>query len=38
MDYKENNVGQAETISEELERESRRYSHGFTEEDEARDR
>ena len=42
MDYKENdfakNEGQAEKISEELERESRRYSYGFTEEDEARER
>ena len=31
-------VGQAESISEEIERESRRYSYGFTEEDEARKR
>ena len=37
MNYKENdfaqNEGQAEKISEELERESRRYSHGFSEEE-----
>ena len=37
MEYKENDlvldVGQAESISEEIERESRRYSYGFTEED-----
>ena len=32
------NEGQAEKISEELERESRRYSHGFSEEEEARER
>lgn len=42
MDYKENgfaqNEGQTEKISEELERESRRYSHGFSEEEEARER
>ena len=42
MEYKENDlvldVGQAESISEEIERESRRYSYGFTEEDEARER
>lgn len=42
MEYKENDlvldVGQAEKISEELERESRRYSHGFSEEEEARER
>ena len=42
MNYKENdfakNEGQAEKISEELERESRRYSQGFSEEEEARER
>lgn len=42
MNYKGNgfaqNEGQAEKISEELERESRRYSHGFSEEEEARER
>lgn len=42
MEYRDNNftenTGQAELISEELERESRRYSHGFSEEDEARER
>ena len=42
IDYKENdfaqNEEQAEKISEELERESRRYSHGFSEEEEARER
>lgn len=42
MEYRDNNfnesAGQAELISEELERESRRYSHGFSEEDEARER
>ena len=27
-----------ESVSEELERESRRYSHGFSEEDEAKER
>lgn len=32
------NAGQAEAVSEELERESRRYSHGFSEEDEAKER
>lgn len=42
MNYKEKdfaqNEGQAEKISEELERESRRYSYGFSEEEEARER
>ena len=41
MVYKENdfakNEGQAEKISEELERESRRYSHGFSEEEDEDD-
>lgn len=42
MECRDNNftesAGQAELISEELERDSRRYSHGFSEEDEARER
>ena len=42
MEYKENDlvldVGQAESISEVIQRDSRRYSYGFTEEDEARER
>lgn len=42
MEYKENDlvldVGQAESISAEIERDSRRYSYGFTEEEEARER
>ncbi len=41
MSFKEDitdNANQAEIISELLERESRRYNHGFSEEDEARER
>lgn len=36
--YITDNVNQAEIISELLEKESRRYNHGFSEEDEARKR